>query len=101
MQINKGDQPSIYTVCELTLRCMIMKQNVGILDTAIRGVIAVICVAVAAEGLFPLAVNITLFVFGLLLWVSCSFGVCFVYKALGLDTYPGAGHGLEQYYPRS
>ena len=78
-----------------------MKQNVGILDTAIRGTIAVMCLAFAAQSLFPIAINITLAVFGLLLWMSASFGVCFVYKVLGIDTYPGAGHGLCQYYPRT
>lgn len=77
-----------------------MKQNVGILDTAIRGIIAVICLAVAIQGLYPLAVNIALVVFGVLLWTSASFGVCFLYKALGIDTYPNGGHGLYQYYPR-
>lgn len=77
-----------------------MKQNVGILDTAIRGIIAVICLAVAAEGILPQAATIAVFIVGLLLWASSSFGVCFIYKALGIDTYPGAGHGLYQYYPR-
>lgn len=78
-----------------------MKQNVGILDTAIRSIIAVACLAVAAEGLYSQAVNITLLVFGLLLWASSSFGICFIYKILKVDTYPGAGHGLYQYYPKS
>ncbi|MDP5032121.1 MAG: DUF2892 domain-containing protein [Paraglaciecola sp.] len=78
-----------------------MKQNVGILDTAIRGIAAVICLAIAAELALPLAATITLFVMGILFWASASFGVCFLYKALGIDTYPGAGHGLYQYYPRS
>jgi hypothetical protein len=77
-----------------------VKQNVGILDTAIRGIIAVICLAVAAEGILPQAATIAVFIVGLLLWASSSFGVCFIYKALGIDTYPGAGHGLYQYYPR-
>jgi hypothetical protein len=78
-----------------------MKQNVGILDTAIRGVIAVICLAIAAQGFLPAILNNSLIVIGLLLWVSASFGVCFLYKAVGIDTYPGAGHGLYQYYPRT
>lgn len=78
-----------------------MKQNVGILDTAIRGVIAVICLAVAAEGIYPQGMNIALMIIGLMLWASSSFGVCFIYKLVGVDTYPAAGHGLCQYYPRA
>ena len=78
-----------------------MKQNVGVLDTAVRGIIAVICLAVAAEGLFATEINITLTALAVLLWASASFGVCFIYKILGIDTYPGAGHGLCQYYPRT
>jgi hypothetical protein len=79
---------------------MIMKQNVGVLDTAIRSILAVACLAAAAEGLYPQAVTIALLVIGSLLWVSSSFGVCFIYKIFNLDTYPGAGHGLTQWYPR-
>lgn len=74
-----------------------MKQNVGILDTAIRSVIAVILLAIAAEGMFSLAVNVALVTLGSLIWISSSFGVCLLYKALGLDTYPNGGHGLEQH----
>ncbi|MDU0355059.1 DUF2892 domain-containing protein [Paraglaciecola aquimarina] len=76
-----------------------MKQNVGILDTAIRSVIAVICLAIAAEGLLPEAGSILLAVIGGLMWITSSVGVCLIYKVLGIDTYPGAGHGLTQYYP--
>jgi|TARA_R110002153_G_scaffold199107_1_gene352558 hypothetical protein len=78
-----------------------MKQNVGILDTAIRGVIAVICLAIAAEGILPQAATIAVLIVGLMLWASSSFGICFIYKALGIDTYPGAGDGLYQNYPRT
>ncbi len=76
-----------------------MKQNVGILDTAIRSIIAVICLSVAAEQLFPHAANIALAIAGGLMWASSSVGLCFVYRILGIDTYPGAGHGITQYYP--
>jgi hypothetical protein len=79
---------------------MIMKQNVGVLDTAIRSIVAVAFLAIAAEGLFPQAITIALLVIGSLLWASSSFGVCFIYKLLNIDTYPGAGHGLTQWYPR-
>jgi len=77
-----------------------VKQNVGILDTAIRSILSLACLALAAEGLFPQAISIALLVIGSLLWVTSSFGVCFIYKLLNLDTYPSAGHGLTQWYPR-
>lgn len=65
-----------------------MKQNVGILDTAIRSIIACILLALAVEGAFSLSVSIALGVVSMLLWISSSFGVCLLYKALGIDTYP-------------
>ncbi|MFT5923634.1 MAG: hypothetical protein ACI9LE_000619 [Paraglaciecola sp.] len=82
------------------IRCIVMKQNVGILDTAIRSILGVACLSLAAEGFFPQAISIALLLVGSLLWVTSSFGVCFIYKILNLDTYPGAGHGLTQWYPR-
>ena len=77
-----------------------MKQNVGILDTAVRYIVAVVLLSLAAEGLYPQPVTIALFIVGILLAATASLGVCMVYKLLGIDTYPGAGHGLYQYYPR-
>lgn len=74
-----------------------MKQNVGILDTAIRSVIAVILLALAAEGIFTPLVNVALVVVGMLIWASCSFGVCMIYNLLGVDTYPDGGNGLTQH----
>ena len=65
-----------------------MKQNVGILDTAIRSIIACVALALAVEGIFSSAVNIALVLVGLALWFSSSYGVCLIYKALGIDTYP-------------
>ena len=65
-----------------------MKQNVGILDTAVRSIIACVLLALAIENMFSPAVNIALVVVGCALWVSSSFGVCMLYKALGIDTYP-------------
>jgi hypothetical protein len=52
-----------------------VKQNVGILDTAIRSILSLACLALAAEGLFPQAISIALLVIGSLLWVTSSFGV--------------------------
>ncbi|MCC2617274.1 DUF2892 domain-containing protein [Aestuariibacter halophilus] len=65
-----------------------MKQNVGILDTAIRSVIACVVLALAVEGMFSTVVTSILVLVGAMLWLSSSFGVCFLYKALGIDTYP-------------
>ena len=65
-----------------------MKQNVGILDTAIRSVVACVLLTLAIEGIFTTGISIFLGVISMLLWVSSSFGVCLLYKALGIDTYP-------------
>lgn len=74
-----------------------MKQNVGILDTAIRSVISIIMLALAAQSIFSPAINIALTVAGMGLWLSASFGTCFLYKMLGIDTYPNGGEGLSQH----
>ena len=63
------------------------RDNVGILDTAIRSILACFLLAFAAEGMFPQSVTIALLVLGGALFVSCATGVCLVYKALGIDTY--------------
>ena len=65
-----------------------MKQNVGILDTAIRSIIACVLLALAVENMFSPAVSIAMVVVGCMLWFSSSFGVCMLYKMLGIDTYP-------------
>ena len=65
-----------------------MKQNVGILDTAIRSIIACALIAVALEGFFSTTVSLILTVAGIMLWISSVFGVCFLYRLLGIDTYP-------------
>ncbi|MDO6694124.1 DUF2892 domain-containing protein [Aliiglaciecola sp. 3_MG-2023] len=65
-----------------------MKQNVGILDTAIRSVVALILLAIAVEGLFGTTISIVLGLIGAALFYTCSFGFCLIYKLLGIDTYP-------------
>lgn len=65
-----------------------MKQNAGILDTAVRSVVACVLLTLAIEGIFTTGISIFLGVISMLLWVSSSFGVCLLYKALGIDTYP-------------
>ncbi|XOV79646.1 MAG: DUF2892 domain-containing protein [Aestuariibacter sp.] len=63
------------------------KDNVGVLDTAIRSIISVVLLALAAEQIFSFPVNIAFVVVGLMLWVSSSTGVCYLYRLLGIDTY--------------
>lgn len=65
-----------------------MKQNVGILDTAIRSIVACVILSLAIEGLFNPVITTVMIVTGVMLWISSIFGVCFLYKALGIDTYP-------------
>ncbi|GAB5379362.1 MAG: hypothetical protein Alis3KO_13490 [Aliiglaciecola sp.] len=65
-----------------------MKQNVGILDTAIRSIIACVLLAIAFEGIYSNTVSIILAVVGTAMFVTSSFGICMLYKALGIDTYP-------------
>ncbi len=63
------------------------KDNVGILDTAIRSIIACVLLALAAEQMFSPVVTGIMVTVGTLLWISCSTGVCLLYKVLGIDTY--------------
>lgn len=65
-----------------------MKQNVGILDTAIRSIISCVLLAISVEGLYSNTVSIVLAVVGTALFFTSSFGVCMLYKILGIDTYP-------------
>lgn len=64
-----------------------MNDNVGIFDSAIRSVLAVVLLTLAVEGIFSTTVSLVLVVVGLALWVSVSTGVCMLYKILGIDTY--------------
>lgn len=66
---------------------MIDRDNVGVMDTAVRSIIACLFFALAVEQVLPDAVNIALLVLGSLLWISCATGVCYLYKMLGIDTY--------------
>lgn len=65
-----------------------MKQNVGILDTAIRSIVACVILALAIENIFDPVTNTVMIVLGVMLWISSTFGVCLLYKMLGIDTYP-------------
>lgn len=65
-----------------------MKQNVGVLDTAIRAVLACILLALAVEGLFGQALSLGMAILGLILFFTSGTGICPLYKLLGIDTYP-------------
>ncbi|GAA0858559.1 DUF2892 domain-containing protein [Aliiglaciecola litoralis] len=75
-----------------------MKQNVGILDTAIRSILACALLAISLEGFYSDTVNIILALLGTVLFVSSSFGVCLIYRILGIDTYPDFSD--DSYHPR-
>ncbi|MDF2177774.1 DUF2892 domain-containing protein [Aliiglaciecola sp. CAU 1673] len=68
-----------------------MNDNVGILDSAIRSIIAVVLLTLAVEGIFSPVVSVALVVAGLALWISVSSGVCMIYRMLGIDTYHHGG----------
>ncbi|MDC0601432.1 DUF2892 domain-containing protein [Aliiglaciecola sp.] len=74
-----------------------MKQNIGILDTAIRSIVACVLLALAFEGLYGTTVSIIFAVVGSALFFTSSFGVCLLYKALGIDTYPDFSD--DSYHP--
>lgn len=63
------------------------KDNVGVLDTGIRAIIACVLLALAVEQLFGTAMTVAMLVVGSALFISCATGVCLLYKALGIDTY--------------
>ena len=63
------------------------RDNVGVLDTAIRAIIACILIAFAAEQMFSVPATIAMLAVGSALFLSCATGVCLIYKVLGIDTY--------------
>ncbi|AWL10893.1 hypothetical protein HMF8227_00387 [Saliniradius amylolyticus] len=68
------------------------RDNVGVLDSAIRSMVACVLLALAVEQIFPTAVNLIFVAVGAALWVSVSVGVCPLYKLLGVDTYHKVAH---------
>ena len=63
------------------------RDNVGVLDTAIRAIVSCVLLALAIEGMFSATVSIVFLVLGSALFISSATGVCLLYKALGIDTY--------------
>lgn len=66
---------------------MVDRDNVGVTDTAIRSVVACICLALAAEQIFTQTFTIVLAVVGTILLITSATGVCWLYKILGINTY--------------
>ncbi|BDX08174.1 YgaP family membrane protein [Planctobacterium marinum] len=63
------------------------RDNVGVLDTGIRAIVACVLLALAIEGVFSATVSIIFLVLGSALFISSATGVCLLYKVLGIDTY--------------
>jgi hypothetical protein len=61
--------------------------NVGILDTAIRAVIAIVLLSVSAQAFFPLLVNGLLVAGGVVMVFTSASGWCPIYKLLKIDTF--------------
>lgn len=66
---------------------MVDRDNVGILDTAIRSILACLFLAVAVEQVLPDSMSVVLLILGAGLWLTSATGTCFIYKMLGIDTY--------------
>jgi hypothetical protein len=64
------------------------KDNVGVLDTAIRSILSTVIFAVALEGVFLPAVSMAMVGISLLLWATCVVGLCPLYSLFGLSTFP-------------
>lgn len=63
------------------------KDNVGVLDTAVRSIMSTAIFAIALEGLFLPVVSITLVGVSLFIWTTCVVGLCPVYSLFGLNTF--------------
>lgn len=66
---------------------MVDRDNVGVVDTAVRALLACLFLAVAVEQVLPDSVSVILLVLGSALWITSITGTCYVYKLLGIDTY--------------
>ncbi len=75
-----------------------MKQNVGILDTTIRSIVACALLAIAVEGMFGVTISLVLAFVGAIMWTTSIFGICPLYNLLGVDTYPDFSD--DSYHPQ-
>jgi energy-converting hydrogenase Eha subunit C len=66
---------------------MVDRDNVGVVDTAVRALLACFFLAVAVEQVLPDSVSVILLVLGSALWLTSATGTCYLYKLLGIDTY--------------
>ncbi|TDF34708.1 DUF2892 domain-containing protein [Alteromonadaceae bacterium M269] len=62
------------------------RDNVGVLDTAVRSIVSTVLFALALEGIFSNTVSIALVVVSLILWTTCIVGLCPLYKLFGINT---------------
>ena len=64
-----------------------MKQNIGVLDKIVRGVLGLGCVYVAANTYTNMrGLSITFFVFGFIFIITSTTGFCPAYKLFGTRT---------------
>lgn len=64
-----------------------MKQNIGVLDKVVRGVLGLGCVYIAANIYADArATSIIFFIIGFVLIITSMTGFCLIYKLFGIRT---------------
>lgn len=66
---------------------MWFKENVGVADTALRSVVAVVLGATAFEGSLGQGASLALYGVAAILSLTAITGVCPLYRLIGLDTF--------------
>jgi hypothetical protein len=65
------------------------KENVGMLDAALRALASVVMISVGIEGVLPIVLSAILAVWGTFLFLTAATGDCIVYRLLNVDTSEG------------
>lgn len=76
---------------------MNLRENVGILDSAIRCVVAIVMFVMVTEGLLTGAVAMTAGGIGIVMMLTASFGNCPLYKLIGINTWGNVKHHLIEH----
>lgn len=63
-----------------------MKQNIGTVDKAIRGVVGLFLIYIAAANFQNKLLSGVAFVIGFVLILTSMFGVCLLYRLFGIST---------------
>lgn len=61
--------------------------NVGIFDTAVRAIIAVVLLSLAVQSFFPPLLTAVLVIAGLVFAVTSAVGWCPLYRLFKIDTF--------------